>query len=435
MDGATELDAAGVGPRVLRLFAGSEPEMTPARVAELLGRWQQREVRIAQGFDECGGLSVQQVEDLYQETMLALLHRPYQSERHLRNALRQRLKQRALNLYRDERRREEILAENALGIHVLEAARSAEEGPESSALLDQDRLIANEFRSELTLLERRVFRRMAEGMKFHSIAKDLGISVNEARNATRACERKRERFQALYESGRLCGFRAETIRALQAGQETNDELAARAFAHLEACAHCRAEHHTNAQRLRRAFQGQAAALLPAPLIVHLGWLARAGLRARGLQQKAAEVGALGGAGGVRERAGVLLAGGGAGVKIAAGIVATVVVAGSTIGATNALEHPRAHHQQPHRLPTPSPPVRAAVSLLQSRLATQLKAPPQLRHKHRTTPGRVVPAGRVARAGLVTQHEPGGFAYLGVPTPKPPAKTVEPARTAGGPFSP
>src|SRR5450759_1757780 len=58
----------------------------------LLGEWQQVELRIARAFAECRGLSTEQLEDLYQETVLALLPRRYESEEHLRNALRAGLK-------------------------------------------------------------------------------------------------------------------------------------------------------------------------------------------------------------------------------------------------------------------------------------------------------------------------------------------------------
>ena len=62
-------------------------------------------------------------------------------------------------------------------------------------------------------------------MQYRAIAPVLGIPVNEARNTARACERKRERFQLLYDTGRLCGYRAQTIQALQNGE--SDERGAR----------------------------------------------------------------------------------------------------------------------------------------------------------------------------------------------------------------
>lgn len=250
--------------------------LTREQVAAILGRRQRRELRIARGFLECRELSRTQLEDLFQETVLALLHRPYENEKHLCDALRRGIKQRALNLYRDERRREAILAEGAPGMHALAMARGAEAGPEQVALARQDRLVIAEFLAELTALERRVFWLASEGMKYNRIARVLGIPVNQARNALASCERKRERFQTLHDSGRLCGYRSATIKALLEGQATSAQLAQLALAHVQACAHCRAEHHTNTQQLRRAFQDQAAALLPPVLLDRLGRVGRLG---------------------------------------------------------------------------------------------------------------------------------------------------------------
>jgi hypothetical protein len=73
---------------------------------------------------------------------------------------------------------------------------------------------------------------------------------SEARKAGRSSESKRKHFQLLYELGRLCGLRAATIRALQNGEVTSEELAQRAFAHLAWCRHCRSKYNTNAKKLR-----------------------------------------------------------------------------------------------------------------------------------------------------------------------------------------
>ena len=312
-------------------------------VGEVLGRWQAVELRIARSFAECRGLSTEQLEDIYQETTLALLSRPYQSEAHLRRALRTGLKQRALNLHRDERRREEILTHNGPGL--LTATEEDDYGPERAALIHEDRLLVSEFLTELTGLEQRVFWLLAEGMKYRLIAKVLGVEVNEARSAARSCERKREHFQLLYDTGRLCGYRAATIVALQSGETTSEELARRAFAHLEGCASCRAEHHTNAKRLRRSFQGQAAALLPVPaLLGRLPWLVHLDARIRTLQHRVTPGGLPFGSGGVRERAVALLASGGAAAKVATGVATVAVIAGGTIGATHLLNHEPAPHR-------------------------------------------------------------------------------------------
>ncbi len=272
------------------------------RPGQILGEWQKRELRIARGFAECRGLSTEQLEDLYQETALALYKRVYDSEEHLRNALRDGIKKRALRLHRDERRHGRLLARWTPGFHVMAEAREREGAPELAALAREDRLIASEFTTELTEQERRVFGGLVEGMAYRAIATALGIPVNEARNIARACDRKRERFQLLYDTGRLCGYRAQTIHALQNGESTSEELAERAFAHLESCAHCRLEHKTNAKRLRRSFRDQAAALLPPVFIGSFGRFTGLGVRGRLLAHRLGIDSAPMGQGSVRERA-------------------------------------------------------------------------------------------------------------------------------------
>src|SRR5665213_491997 len=377
------------------------PRGLPAeRIGEVLGEWQAREVRVAHGFAQCRGLSTEQLEDLYQETALALLRGRFQSEEHLRNALRQGLKNRALNLHRDERGRTRILARNAPGMQLTAQARDAQNAPEGAALGRQDRLLVSEFLTELTAVEQRVFWLIAEGLRYRAIAPMLGIAMNDARKVARSCERKRERFQLLYDTGRLCGFRSTTIRALHAGESTSEELAVRAFAHLEGCAHCRAEHKTNAKRLRRSFQDQAAALLPLPAFTgHLTWLTRLDARARGIQHRLHLDRVPFAQGAVRERTATLLAGGGVSAKVAAGVLSVAVIAGGTIGATHVLEHPRAQH--PHRA-TPddraAPPVTASrVGLAPAPLApigsvggvSVRRAAPTSKRARRSSPGHVI----------------------------------------------
>lgn len=138
--------------------------LTGAQIEAILGDRQARELRIASRFAACRGLSAQQLEDLYQQTVVALLNRPYQDEKHLCDALRLGIKHRALNLYHAERRREEILAENAPELHAIELARSAEATPEQVALARQDRLLITEFLAELTRDELEVFELIADGM-------------------------------------------------------------------------------------------------------------------------------------------------------------------------------------------------------------------------------------------------------------------------------
>jgi RNA polymerase sigma factor (sigma-70 family) len=449
--GRTEASGHGVGqggPPVLARRTGAERKLASEWIGQVLGEWQSQELRVARGFAECRDLSTEQLEDIYQETALALLRRPYVNEEHLRNALRTGLKHRALNLHRDERRRGQILAARAPDLHLMAQADRSQNGPELAALVQQDRSIVSEFLTELTAIEQRVFWLLAEGMQYRAIAPVLGIPTNEARNASRACERKRERFQLLYDTGRLCGFRAGTILALQSGEATSEELAQRAFAHLESCAHCRAEHKTNAKRLRRSFQGQAAALLPVPALVgHLGWLARLAVRVRTSQHRLLPDVIPAGPGGVRERAAALLVGGGIGVKVAVGVVTVAVVAGGA-AATHVLNDPAAPHRH-HVSPNVTRTSQATVpptNLVQAPLArlggtSARRAVHVSGLKRRSSPGHVISSSpRAIENHGSAQREPGGFAYLGVPTGAgTPASAPEQAHTAarssGGPFSP
>lgn len=403
-----------------------------AWVGELLGEWQPREIRIARSFPECRGLAGEQLEDLYQETALALLRRPYASEEHLRNALRTGIKHRALNLHRDERRHSEILARSAPGMHLLAEAHAGREAPESVALMQMDRLVVEEFLTELSAGEREVFGLLAEGMRYRAIAPVLGIEVNEARNVTRAIERKRQRFQLLYDTGRLCGFRAVTIRALQSGEATSEELAERAFAHLEGCAHCRTEHKTNARRLRASFQGQAAALLPLPALTwHIGWVTRLDLRLRSLVSRIFGDGTPPGTGGFRERAIGALAGGGAATKVA---IATVAVVGGTIGATHVLESTYPATPSHRRAASTGKPSRRIAQAPPNLPVRTLAAAP--RRSTAAIHRRRAPAVRRAAARTARPYEPGGFAYLGVPRPTAArASAASVAQTGGGQFSP
>jgi DNA-directed RNA polymerase specialized sigma24 family protein len=428
---------------------GAGPGLSSEQVGQALGEWQERELLVASRFPECRGLVAEQLEDIYQETTEMLLGRRFHNEEHLRNSLYAGIKHRARHLYRDERRRDAILQERGARLHVADGDTD-QVTPERAALLKEDRWIVAEFAAELSEDERRVFGWLAEGMKYRGIAAALGWEVNRARNAARSCERKREQFQLLHDTGRLCGFRAATIHAMQAGEATSDELAARAFAHLEGCAHCRAEHRTNARRLRRTFQGQAAALLPFPAIVgRLGWLSRAALRARMLQHRLMPDGSPIGPGGARERAAALLAGSGAAAKVAATVATVAVIAGGTVVATSGQSHtaPRRSH------PTPASAAPAARpnTTVSHPTATRLVSPtkPRRAAAHRTgRRGRFAPGHAVIRhprpspaTSASAQREPGGFAYLGVPTTS--SAPIQPAHTArasggqsgGGPFSP
>jgi RNA polymerase sigma factor (sigma-70 family) len=429
--------ARGQGRR--RAFGSQRP-------GEILGEWQKRELRIARGFTECRGLSTEQLEDLYQETALALYRRVYDSEEHLRNALRDGIKKRALRLHRDERRHGRIIARGAPGLHLTAEAREREGAPELAALAREDRLIASEFTTELTEKERRVFGGLVEGLAYRAIATVLKIEENEARKIARACDRKRERFQLLYDTGRLCGYRAQTIHALQNGESTSEELAERAFAHLESCAHCRLEHKTNAKRLRRSFRDQAAVLLPPVFIGNLGRFTRLGVRARLLAHRLGIDRAPIGQGSVRERAVAVLAGGGVGAKVAVGVVTVGVIAGGAV-ATHVLEHgPAPHSHQLARSAAAAPPAGQFLSApppatLSTSAHRSVHTPGRTRQRragaHRSGGG----SRRAATASAAEQREPGGFAYLGVPTvtsaPSAPARVASASedQSGGGAFSP
>lgn len=161
------------------------------RVGEVLGSWQPVEVRLAQSFAECRGLSREQVEDLYQETVIALLSRPYASEAHLRNGLRQGIRHRALNVHRDTRRRGQIIAAHAPAMHRVAEAAALGSSPESMVMRGEDRDLVLGFLEELDGFERQVFELTAEGLRYRAIARRLGVDVNEARRAARSLERKR----------------------------------------------------------------------------------------------------------------------------------------------------------------------------------------------------------------------------------------------------
>jgi len=427
---------------------GASTPLQPGQIEAILDRRRHRELRIARGFRECRGLSPQQLEDIYQETLLALLRRPYYNEKHLCDALRTGIKQRALNLHRDERSHEKILADNAPAIHAAQQARSADQTPEQLALAREDRLLITEFLAELTgRNELHVFWLVTEGMGYNRIAKILKIEANEARSTVAACERKRERFQKLHDSGRLCGYRAATIKALLEGQAASPELVGLAVAHVARCARCQAEHETNAKRLRRAFEEQAAALIPPAFTTHLGWLTRSSIQSRTLAQRLYPDWISVGQGGARERAATLLAGGGASAKLAAGIATVAAIAGAGITATRALEH---HHPHPHpaaratNLARATLPVELALPSLPAPAGTAV-LPHASRHaaaRHQSAPGHVVASAHEAtRPSDPNRREPGGFAYLGVPTSTPtptPVSVQQPAQTAthtGGPFSP
>jgi RNA polymerase sigma factor (sigma-70 family) len=420
-------------------------ELGRERVGELLGRWQTCELRSIRGCLECRDISIQQLEDLYQETVVTLLARRHNDEQHLRYALRAGIRMRALNAHRDEIRHEEILASNQPELRLIAHARDGLDRPERVALAREDRMIVWEFLTELTDQEKRIFWLLAEGMSYNRIARLLGLELNEARRAVRTCERKRERFGVLHSTGRLCGYRAATIHALQHGETTSQELARRAFAHLEACPRCRAEHKTTATRLRHSFQREAAALLPLPALAgHVGWIWRVGVRTKTVHYRGLVVWIKGAPGGLRDRAAVLLAGGGMTAKVGTGVATVAMIAGGTVGVTRLLDHePSQHHRADlpgiSSIPQAAVPFsRFAASPFVALTATHSNHTSDIvRYLRQATPGHVFSRNRPRR--LIVQREPGGFAYLGVPTgarsSSPPETTHADGQTGGGPFSP
>lgn len=414
------------------------------RAGVLLGAWQARELRIARGFPECEGLTPEQLEDVYQESALAMLESEHASEEHLQGALRSAIKKRAMHVHRDRHRHRRILAGHAREL----ADGESSEPPERNVIASEDRLVVTEFLTELSVLERKVFCQQAEGLSYRAIATALRLPVNEARNITRACERKRERFQLLYDTGRLCGYRSTTITAIKNGETASEELARRAIAHLQRCAHCRAAHHVSAGRLRDRFQGQAAILLPV-LAGRLGWLRGLGIRARVLAHRTL-TGPAGFGQGLRERGAVLLGGAGT-AKLAAGAAGVALIAGGAIGATEALtRNGQPSHRRHAAVPgvvSAQPSLLPVSSLGQAQPLTRGAAPhgPARAHASKRpagAPGHAVPVPRHAskstpkrKRARRAQVEPGGFAYLGVPGSESEAagstETVAPAGSQEG----
>lgn len=418
------------------------------RIAQLVSQWRARELRIARVRKECSGLTREQLEDVYQDTTLALLSRQYETEEHLLHALRLGIGHRSMRVHRDQRRRHQILQTRTLDVRARAHAHDAQLEPEFLAVHRENRYVVTEFLTELSALEQRVFSLQANGMRYRAIATALEIPVTQARNTTRAVERKRERFQILHDTGRLCGFRASTILAMKAGEATSDELAQRALAHLQGCPHCRAEHETNARKLYRAFRSQAAALLPTPALgSHLGLFPKLRIHPqtgfhRLLAARLSQTT-------IGERTAALITNGSGGmtVKIATRVVLAVTLAGGTLGATH-LAAP-AHHR--HR-PTPNP----QNALPKNTLPRYLPSPPSrltqpttttstspLRHAQGGSlpfgPGYALATRRPYKQTPARRprEETHGFSYLGAPSsaPRPVREQQTGVPGGGGEFSP
>ena len=157
--------------------------------------------------------------------------------------------------------------------------------------------------------------------------------MNTARKRLGRVERKRARFQLLYETGRLCGYRAATIKLMLDGETPSEVLAAGALAHLDACASCRCEHRIDGESLRKRLASKARLTL-LPWLTRLGRLDAPGGRDHG-------------------RLLALLGSGAAAGKLAAGAATVALLAGGTLGASRLLSgQPRHRYPQPRVLASP-----------------------------------------------------------------------------------
>jgi DNA-directed RNA polymerase specialized sigma24 family protein len=422
-------------------------------VPVLLARWRTRELGLAHTFKECARMSTAEIEEILDGTITALLSRPYTSEEHLFAALRKGVKMRALRRHRDRAERERILTHTAPAIYASERDRAWREEPERVLIAREDDLIISEFLSDLTKQEREVFVLHADGRSWRAIATALRLPESEARALTRTCERKRKRFLTLYLTGRLCGYRSRTISNLLTGALSgNQELALeQALAHLKHCRACKAEHQITSQELRNSFDRRALTLLPPPLTsTHMGLLDRAeALIERPL--RVLQHSTLSRATGARERLAATIAGTGTAAKIGAGLVSVAVLAGGTLSVSHALHSSQRHHTHPPAVLRPSAPTDGQKTTLPVGLAGSQPRPlarssSNTRQDTHTAfgPGQAIPS-RPYRAHHQTagqQHEPPGFAYLGVPTRDTPFKASvavsRPVRAplhSGGPFTP
>lgn len=176
---------------------GSSTSLGIDGVGQVLGEQRRRELRLARSFRECWGLSPEEIEDIYQDTALALMKRPHNDAEHVLKALRLGIKQRAQKLHRDLRRRREILTEHAPGIDRVARARESEREPEREAERGEERDAAMQFLGELSALERAVFVACTvHGLGYAAVAEIYGIGVADARRAGRAARGKREGHHA-----------------------------------------------------------------------------------------------------------------------------------------------------------------------------------------------------------------------------------------------
>jgi DNA-directed RNA polymerase specialized sigma24 family protein len=430
----------------------------------LLALWRTRELALAHTFRECNGAGSAEIEDILDSTITALLVRSYTSEEHLFRALREGVKMRALRTHRDRSERERILTHTAPVIHAHEQDRAWRDDPERALIAREDDLIISEFLADLTKQEREVFVLIADGRSWRAIATALGLPEWDARALTRGCERKRERFLTLYLTGRLCGYRSRTISNILTGALSGSELALeQALAHLNHCRRCQADHDTTTEELRNAFDHRALALLPAPVLTsaHTGILDRAqALLERPVRLLARITHTH--TPGTRERVTEVIAGTSAATKITAGVLGVALLAGATIDISRSLGPPHKTHT-PSRAQGPLlTPAGQEGTATTPGVLTGLATGGPLTHTHSSTqqgydplpfgPGHIVPypPKHTARRTVGEQHEPSGFAYLGIlarvataphiPSSTPGTTTVSrpahtPIRSSGGPFTP
>ena len=424
-----------------------DPDLRVAWAAELLCDRRKREIALAKSYRECQGLTTDQLEDLFQDTAIALLARPFQNAEHLYRALRDGMKRRALFAHRTERSRRGIRARRALDIQKLAHAQANESDPERILLASEDKYLIEEFATELSPSEQRLLWLTAEGVSTRRLAKAMGVSAEELYATKVTYERKRENYTLLYSTGRLCGIRSGTIARLKEHQTTSPQLAERAIAHLQNCPRCRAEHQITAQRLRHTLEQKAAALIPLPAILtHASLLTRLLSRIKHPARYHQKISQLH-ANQTHTRLAMMLANTSTTTRLAAPVAATLLAAGA-IGATHALTQTTSH---PHQPPTTTlPPVVGYPPAIPDRVARATLAftphlnntkpqPPTVTHSYPFGPGHILrPPTRTRRTPL-NQHTPGGFAYLGVPTTPPPPPNTPPQQThipgGGGEFSP
>ena len=195
------------------------------------------------------------------------------------------------------------------------------------------------------------------------------------------------------------------------------ELAQRAFAHLQACASCRAEHKTNARRLRAKLPGpgrRAAARSRCSPGSSAGSRGSSCARARsphgcrhGRPRRERRPCA-----NARWRCSRAAA---RARSSPPGSRPSRCIAGGTIGATRALKPPVSHpHAAARRARERTAPAAARRARPARRRARRrpaaAAAPPRQRADRRS---------HSQRHGAPEQREPGGFAYLGVPSASPP----------------